>query len=306
MEFHKLYTDGRRSTRAFTGRTLCNETIHTLLQAATRAPNACNLQSWHFYVLDQKNIVKLVPDVYRGEWILKAGAAFVVCTEDGLLAERFGERGKMFAIQDTAAAVTILLLAAANIGWSGCWLGAFDPEACRKLLSIPEGREPVAIAVIGEAQTQPPMRDRKPLAEVCTIIGEFDAPGDAAEATGPFTLRSGNYSGALFQDLNLTDAQFEDISLAGGRFNNINMTGTIFTDINLSEASYAGVYMAGVQFGAKDAESTCVEMNKAKFTQVDFTEAVLKQCRLNGVKLENCDLSGMTIDGVPAEEFFKK
>ena len=47
-------------------------------------------------------------------------------------------------------------------------------------------------------------------------------------------------------------------------------------------------------------------MNKAKFTQVDFTEAVLKQCRLNGVKLENCDLSGMTIDGVPAEEFFKK
>jgi uncharacterized protein YjbI with pentapeptide repeats len=105
------------------------------------------------------------------------------------------------------------------------------------------------------------MRDRKPLADVCTIVGEFDAPGDAAEATGPFTLRCGNYSGALFQDLNLSDAQFEDVTLAGGKFNNINMTGILFTDINLRGASYAGVNMTGAQFGAKDAESTCVEMN---------------------------------------------
>ncbi|MBR5446480.1 MAG: nitroreductase family protein, partial [Clostridia bacterium] len=275
MEFENLYTDCRRSTRAFTGRTLCNETIHYLLQAATRAPNACNLQSWYFYVLDQKNIAKLVPDVYRGEWILKAGAAFVVCTEDGKLTERFGERGKLFAIQDTAAAMTMLLLTAANIGYAGCWLGAFDPEACRKLLSIPEGRELVAIAVIGQAAALPPMRDRKPLADVCTIVGEFDAPGDAAEAVGPFTLRTGNYSGALFQDLNLSDAKFEDITLAGGKFNNINMKGTVFADINLSGASYAGVNMAETTFGAADAESTCVEMNKAKFTQVDFTESVL-------------------------------
>ncbi|MBR4961445.1 MAG: nitroreductase family protein [Clostridia bacterium] len=306
MEFHRLYTDGRRSTRAFTGRTLCNETIHSLLQAATRAPNACNLQSWHFYVLDQKNIAKLVPDVYRGEWILKAGAAFVVCTEDSVLAERFGERGKMFAIQDTAAAMIMLLLEAANIGWSGCWLGAFEPEACRRLLSIPEGRVPVAIAVIGEAHTQPPMRDRKPLGEVCTMVGDFDAPGDKTEATAPFTLRSGNYGGALFQDLNLAEARFDDIWLADGKFNNINMSGTVFTDINLSGASYAGVDMAGTRFGAVDAESTCVEMNKAKFTQVDFTEAVLKNCRLCDIRLENCDLTGMTIDGIPAEEYFKK
>jgi len=306
MEFHRLYTDYRRSTRAFTGRTLCNETIHHLLEAATRAPNACNFQSWHFYVLDQKNIAKLVPDVYRGEWILKAGAAFVVCTEDEKLTERFGERGKLFAIQDTAAAMTMLLLTAANIGYAGCWLGAFDPDACRKLFSIPEGREPVAIAVIGEAQTQPPMRERKPLEDVCTILGDFDAPGDAAEVTGFFTLRSGNYSGALFQDLNLAEAKFEDIWLADGKFNNINMSGTVFTDINLSGASYAGVNMTGTRFGAADAESTCVEMNKGQFTQVDFTESVLKNCRLCDIRLENCDLTGMTIDGIPAKEYFKK
>jgi nitroreductase len=306
MEFENLYTDWRRSTRTFTGRTLCNETIHYLLQAATRAPNACNLQSWHFYVLDQANIAKLVPDVYRGEWILKAGAAFVVCTEDGKLTERFGARGKMFAIQDTAAAMTMLLLTAANIGYAGCWLGAFDPDACRKLLSIPEDREPVAIAVIGKAETLPPMRDRKPLSEVCTIVGAFDAPGDTAEATGPFTLRCGNYSGALFQDLNLSDAQFEDITLAGGKFNNINMSGILFTDINLRGASYAGVNMTGAQFGAPDAESTCVEMNGSRFTHVDFAEAVLKNCILRNVHLENCDLTGMTIDGIPAEEYFKK
>ena len=306
MEFHRLYTDYRRSTRAFTGLTLCNETIHELLQAATRAPNACNFQSWHFYVLDQKNIAKLVPDVYRGEWILKAGAAFVVCTEDGKLTERFGERGKLFAIQDTAAAMTMLLLTAANIGYAGCWLGAFDPDACRKLLSIPEGREPVAIAVIGYADTLPPMRDRKPLSEVCTIVGEFDALDGVVEITAPFTLRSGNYSGALFQDLGMSDAKFDDISLLNGKCNNINMSGSVFTDINLSGASYAGVNMTETRFGAADAESTCVEMNRSCFTQVDFTEAVLKNCKLHGVKLENCDLTGLTIDGLSAKDYFTK
>ncbi|MBQ4605558.1 MAG: nitroreductase family protein, partial [Clostridia bacterium] len=82
MEFNRLI-ETRRSTRGFDGTPLPQDLAKELLYAATKAPNACNLQSWHFYALDQASIRKLVPDVYRGEWILQAGAAFVICTEDG-------------------------------------------------------------------------------------------------------------------------------------------------------------------------------------------------------------------------------
>jgi len=172
MDFTKLYMEARQSTRTFTGETVSVEMVQELLRAAVRAPNACNFQSWYFYVVFQKDLTNLVPDVYRGEWILKAGVAIVVCTEDGKLADRFGERGRMYAIQDTAAAMTMLLLEAADLGLAGCWLGAFDPEACRKILSIPENRTPVAIAIVGRAQDKLPMRERKPLEEVYTVVGE--------------------------------------------------------------------------------------------------------------------------------------
>ncbi len=305
MEFTRLI-EQRRSTRVFDGTPLSGDLAGELLYAASKAPNACNFQSWHFYALDQANIRKLVPDVYRGDWILRAGAAFVICTEDGKLTERFGERGKMFALQDTAAAMTMLLLKAADLGWSGCWLGAFDPEFCRKVLDIPEGREPVAIAVIGRTENIPPQRERKPLETVCTMVGDFPAAESSRTEPEPFALRTGNYRGAVFFDLNLMDAAFDDVSLHGARFNNINMSGTKFTDINLQEASFAGVTMAGAQFGARDAEDICVGMEKAEFTQVSFAEAVLKCCKLRNVKLESCDLTGLTIDGMSAKEYFSE
>ena len=303
MEFTRLI-EQRRSTRVFNGTPMSENLAKELLYAASKAPNACNLQSWYFYALAQANIAELVPDVYRAEWILQAGAAFVICTEDGKLAERFGDRGRMFALQDTAAAMTMLLLKAADLGWSGCWLGAFDPDACRKVLSIPEGRVPVAIAVIGKTDNMPPQRERKSLEEVSTLIGDFGCiPETESE---PLELRTGNYSGAIFFDVNLMDAKFDDVSLHNARFHNINMSGAEFTDINLQKSYFAGVNMADAVFGAEEAEDICVSMEKARFTQVNFNEAVLKFCKLRNVKLEGCDLDGLTIDGMSAKEYFSK
>lgn len=42
----------RRSCRAFTDQPVEDERLHTLLQAALRAPSGGNLQPWHFYLLD--------------------------------------------------------------------------------------------------------------------------------------------------------------------------------------------------------------------------------------------------------------
>jgi nitroreductase len=164
----------RRSVRGFTDEPLTDIEISKLLEAATSAPNACNYQSYHFYVVQGRELISgFVPAVYRGEWIRSAAAVFVVCTDAGKLKERFGSRGtELFAIQDTACAIDHLMLAAAELGIGSCFVGAFDEFECRKYLNIPEGRHPVALVPVGHAAADMPKRARKPIGEVTTFISK--------------------------------------------------------------------------------------------------------------------------------------
>ncbi|NLW74266.1 MAG: nitroreductase family protein [Clostridiales bacterium] len=173
MNFHELMNK-RRSVRGFTERRLTDDEITKLLEAATAAPNACNYQSWHFYVVrGREKINGFVPKIYRGEWFRSAAVVFVVCTDAGQLEARFGGRGAdLFAIQDTACAIDHLMLMAAEMGLGSCFVGAFDEDECRRYLNIPDSRRPVALVPVGEPAADTPKRPRKPINEVVTFAGE--------------------------------------------------------------------------------------------------------------------------------------
>ena len=168
MEFSKLIYE-RRSVRAFTPKELTREEIDALLTAATRAPSACNMQSWHFYVVTDKE-VKAKFSEFCAPWASSAPVIFVICTDGEAITARFGERAKLFTYQDTALAAENLLLAAADMGYNGCFMGAFDAEKCRALLGIPQKQEIVALIPIGESAGEVPLRERKPIDNVVTYI----------------------------------------------------------------------------------------------------------------------------------------
>lgn len=227
MEFHELIHK-RRSVRSFTGDGIPAQAIRAILEAGVRAPNACNAQSWHFYcVCGEQALSGLVPRVYGGEWMKAAACVIALSIRPQWLMERFGERGRMFAIQDTAAAAENMLLRAAELGYGGCWVGAFDEAACREQLGIPEEETPVILLPLGVPAVEPPLRDRKPLEETVTFIGEsVDAPAAPAE-NRPFELRSAY----------LPNAVFDDLYLGGATFNNVCLTDVAVTDANLSGAT---------------------------------------------------------------------
>lgn len=168
MEFNELIYK-RRSVRSFTDRTVSREEIDILLTAATRAPSACNMQSWHFYAVTDAD-VKSGFSEFCAPWVATAPVVFVVCTDEEQIITRFGDRAKIFPIQDTALAIENMLLAAADMGLGGCFIGAFDAEKCRKALKIPEKLGIVALVPIGEAKAEPQDRGRKPLGDVVTYI----------------------------------------------------------------------------------------------------------------------------------------
>lgn len=277
MEFKELLFE-RRSTRSFTSRELTSDEINYILTAAVNAPSACNMQSWHFYCVTDPAVKASFKD-FCAEWVSLAPVIFVICTDDEGIVSRFGDKGKKFPMQDTALAMENMLLAAADMGLGGCIIGAYDDDKCRKALNIPEKYKPVALMPIGEPTAKVPPRQRKPLSDVVTFIGEAPKTVKPAEPS-PYTMRCAWLPGAVFDDVGIPGSTFNNINMSGVKFSDINMEGANFGDINLKNSHFGGLTMDGASFG-------CVEMNGALFKNVELKNA----------RFESCDFSGATIDG---------
>ena len=158
----------RRSVRDFTSQTVSDREIKKLLDAARRAPSACNIQPWEFIVVRNPEIKHgLSQAALDQKFIEQAPVVIVVCANPAKSALGYGSRGiNLYCLQDTAAATQNILLAAHAIGLGTCWVGAFKEEIAKKVLKIPEPVRPVAIIPVGHAGRNPTPRPRKALLDV--------------------------------------------------------------------------------------------------------------------------------------------
>ena len=83
-------------------------------------------------------------------FISEAPYVIVVCTNEARIESRYGERGTgLYMIQDAAASVQNMLLAAHAQGLGTCWVGAYDDNAVHDIMGLEEHLWPVAIIPIG-------------------------------------------------------------------------------------------------------------------------------------------------------------
>lgn len=154
----------RRSTRQFRPDPVPDETLDKLLEAARLAPSAGNVQPWVFYVVRDKQIQARLADAALGQtWMMSAPLIVAVCADLPRAKNSYGRRGvELYAIQDTAAAVENMLLAAVAEELAGCWVGAFREEVAASALGIDSSRlRPLALVPLGypdETTRRPPKR----------------------------------------------------------------------------------------------------------------------------------------------------
>jgi len=163
----------RRSTRAFTPDPVADGAVQTMIAAAIAAPSAGNRQAWHLYVVRNRQLLaRLANEAAQQPFIATAQLAFVFCAEPGLNRDRYADRGRdLYALQDAAAAIQNLLLAATELGLGSCWCGGFDEAQATAILHLPEGRRPVAIVPIGyPAASQPAQPGRREVADVVDYL----------------------------------------------------------------------------------------------------------------------------------------
>jgi len=158
---------GRRSIRAFKSDDVSTETVEKLLDAASWAPSAGNIQPWEFIVVRKPEIKRaLVEAALDQTFIEEAPVVIVVCANENRSSEGYGIRGKtLYCLQDTAAATQNILLTAYSLGLGTCWVGAFREEEAREILKIPQGIRPVAIIPVGYPAETPLLRNRRPIGQ---------------------------------------------------------------------------------------------------------------------------------------------
>ncbi len=164
----------RRSVRRFLSIPVEFDKVASVIEAASLAPSAGNLQNWSFIIVtDKDKRVKLAEAALQQDWMAQAQVFVVVCG-DPTKAERFyGPRGSnLYTVQNCAAATENLLLAATAEGLGACWVSAFDEAEVSRILSIPEGIIPYVIVPIGYADEKPPSSERYDL-EIMVFFEEY-------------------------------------------------------------------------------------------------------------------------------------
>jgi len=158
----------RRSIRAYTGENVSEEEVERLIDAARWAPSAGNIQPWEFIVVrNEETKRRLSAAALDQTFIEEAPVVIVVCANQMRSAQGYGSRGTtLYCLQDTAAAIQNLLLAAYTLGLGTCWVGAFHEEEVKKVLNTVGAVRPVAIIPVGHAAEEPEARWRRPKREI--------------------------------------------------------------------------------------------------------------------------------------------
>lgn len=171
MEFSEVIAK-RRSVRHFNNKLEVSEDdIRYLLDAAVSAPTAGNIQPWRFTVVRSLAARERLGEALRQRWATGAPVVIVVSVDPRPCAARYGDRGEyLYALQDTAAAVENILLAAVDRGLASCWIGAFDEAATREALGLQSPITPVAILPVGYSAESAGRPARRPLSEVTTWL----------------------------------------------------------------------------------------------------------------------------------------
>lgn len=164
MSFFDL-VQKRYSVRAYKPDPVEGEKLEQVLKAARLAPTAANRQPFQLIVLHTAGREEALRRVYHRGWFSQAPLLVCACA---LPDEAWYRRtdGKNYSYVDVAIVMDHLTLAATELGLGTCWVAAFDVDAARELLHLPDAVEPVAFTPLGYAADQPEQKTRKPLTEL--------------------------------------------------------------------------------------------------------------------------------------------
>lgn len=161
MEYTELIAR-RYSCRAYSPDPVPGDRLQTILEAARLAPTAANRQPFQIIVVHTEGRRAELQKIYPRDWFVMA--PLLICVVGvGSEAWTRSDDGRRYLDVDAAIVMDHLILAATNEGFGTCWIAAFNVQAARKALALPDEVEPLLFTPIGYALDTAPVKERRAL-----------------------------------------------------------------------------------------------------------------------------------------------
>ena len=156
----------RRSVRVYRRDPIPEESLFRVLEAARLAPSGKNLQPWKFILVQDNELKrKLAKASNSQDFIADAPLVLVACGFPGECYRSMGRYMKSWPV-DVTIALEHLILQAQEEGLGTCWIGSFEEEEVKSLLSVPEHVKVLALTPLGYPAEVPEFRGRKSIEEI--------------------------------------------------------------------------------------------------------------------------------------------
>lgn len=155
MNFFETVVNWKPTTK-FEKKHVDDKMIGVMLHMATHAPSAGNIQEWEFVVVRDEDVrKKLAKAALEQMHVAEAPVVIVVLADLEKISLKYGKRGELvYALEDAAAAVMLLLLAAESLDLGADWIKSFDEDLVKNAVGLPENMRPIAIVPVGYPREQ--------------------------------------------------------------------------------------------------------------------------------------------------------
>ena len=201
--------EARRSIRKFSSDEVPQEMIDQMLEAARLAPSGGNVQPWRFMVVRDPDLKQKLREVCMEQRFIEEVPVVIICFGDlsryspdavksrrqafedsGVLATLSGlfadpdYRARMQTmptpsreqlipgmVSNSYIAIEHLVIMAAALGLSTCWVGGFDRDGLKQLLGFDDTLVPIAVLPVGYPDGKlPPPRPRLSIEEITVAL----------------------------------------------------------------------------------------------------------------------------------------
>ncbi|NOY81457.1 MAG: nitroreductase [Kiritimatiellaeota bacterium] len=168
----------RRSCRAYDPeKPVPDAWIVQCLEAARRAPSACNRQPWRFVIVRDRDVRTalvdhgLLPGIRHG-WLAAAPVIVALCAQRDWVTHRAAPlvSGIPYWLLDLGIAGEHFVLAATELGLGTCWIGWIRRRAVRRVLGLPRSIKPVSLIAVGFPALESAELPRRPRKELIDIV----------------------------------------------------------------------------------------------------------------------------------------
>ena len=183
----------RRSVRKYSDKAISDTDLDLIVEAGRWAPSGANAQPWRFVILRDRALIEAVGEVcyyalFRSRHVAEANAVIVILGDPSA--------GSATYIQDCTIAGTNMTLMAHALGIGSCWIGAFEDDTVRKILSIPDRMKITALISFGYAAREPRVTPRLGYKDIVHLdgyatskkSGSIKASMERAGKSGPLSV----------------------------------------------------------------------------------------------------------------------